>query len=323
MHDPSTSECGHGAPIALVATADQKFATQLMVSLHSALVQLDRGRRADVFVIDGGIRTEDLSRIELCLRRAHPLASVTTLAPNTSRISGLHAKGRFSTAIYLRLLIDSLLPGSVDRVLYLDSDVVVTDDVSALFDVDLDGKAIGAVQEVGDHAGRLTHSLPGQDVPDDMPYFNAGVMLIDLCEWRRQRVSERAFALLDRHGKRLRWGDQDALNLAVAGKWGALSQRWNNIIAGQRFRFPDLWSNGGSRGVLHFVGDRKPWHSGKSCRRKHLYLYALARTAWFGLPRRSLLWSQAGCWAVHDRLQSVYHRIRDAVGAPPKGQRAT
>jgi lipopolysaccharide biosynthesis glycosyltransferase len=306
----------------MIAAADQKFATQLMVSLHSALVHLDRSRPAYVYVIDGGICPEDLSRIESCLSFAHPLGSIMTLKPDTSRISGLHATGRFSTATYLRLLIESMLPGSVDKILYLDSDVVVTDDVSALFDIDLGGKAIGAVQEVGDHAGRLTHSLPGQDVPDDLPYFNAGVMLIDLPEWRRQRVSERAFALLDRHGERLRWSDQDALNLAVAGKWGAVSQRWNNIIAGQRFRFPDLWSRGGSRGVLHFVGDRKPWHSGKSCRRKHLYLYALARTAWFGLPRRSLLLSQAGCWAVHDHLQSVYHRIRDAVGAPPKRQPA-
>ena len=118
MHDASNSERGaqaHGAPVAIVAAADQKFATQLMVSLHSALVHLDRGRRAYVFVIDCGICPEDLSRIESCLGRAHPLVSVVTLTPNTTRISGLHATGRFTTAIYLRLLIESMLPKSIER----------------------------------------------------------------------------------------------------------------------------------------------------------------------------------------------------------------
>ena len=55
-----------------------------------------------------------------------------------------------------------MLPKSIEKILYLDSDVVVTDDISSLFDIYLLGNAIRAVQRSAITSGRLTHSLPSQ-----------------------------------------------------------------------------------------------------------------------------------------------------------------
>ena len=161
---------------------------------------------------------------------------------------------RLSNIVYARLMIDRLVGPDVERILYLDCDMLVRDDIFRLFDLDLEGKAIAAVR---DPAGAL---ITGQrdlkknrDIFDPAdPYFNAGMVLIDIAKWREADIlgrMEEAYAsgIMQRI-----YYDQDLLNLIFRGKWLQLPWRWNTIDARHAH-------DGLDPAIVHYTGDTKPW----------------------------------------------------------------
>ena len=145
-------------------------------------------------------------------------------------LRGLPLAHYLTDATYLRLLAPSSCP-DIDRALYLDSDTVVLQDVDELLYCDLGGAPVGAVRDLGNPSlGRLARLAPccgtGGVDPSD-PYFNSGVLVMDLTAWRREAISERVIDLLHQCGRWLRFLDQDAVNLILAGQWHKLDQRWN------------------------------------------------------------------------------------------------
>ena len=165
----------------------------------------------------------------------------------------------YSRAAFLRLLIPEIIPERYRRVLYLDSDLVVSDDVSKLWRLPDEGKAFWAAYDEGVRGTNyVQQTLNFADVPADAPYFNSGVMLIDLPRWKAARVSERAQAILGEHSDRCINVDQDALNIVSVGNWSVLPPRWNFQVAGSQ-----SWSappaRGETIGITHFINE-KPWN---------------------------------------------------------------
>jgi lipopolysaccharide biosynthesis glycosyltransferase len=183
-----------------------------------------------------------------------------------ARVAGLPTMGRISRVMWFRIFLPELLP-HVARVLYLDCDTLIAADPRPLFDTELGGAWLGAVANVFEphmarHAGRL--GLRGAQ-----PYFNSGVLLLDLDAWRRERCAERVLALAADPDRRLVWPDQDALNTVLAGHWKPLHPRWNcqNSLyyfaqAAAVFGAAALAEATARPGILHFEGGElaKPWH---------------------------------------------------------------
>jgi lipopolysaccharide biosynthesis glycosyltransferase len=183
-----------------------------------------------------------------------------------ARVAGLPTMGRISRVMWLRVFLPELLP-EVPRVLYLDCDTLFVDDPRPLFDTDLGGAWLGAVANVfephmAQHARRLGLSGP-------QPYFNSGVLLLDLDAWRRERCAQHILDLARRPEIRLVWPDQDALNRVLAGHWKPLHPRWN--CQNSLYYFPEAAEVFGAAqvaeataqpGILHFEGGElaKPWH---------------------------------------------------------------
>src|SRR5262249_44225277 len=98
-----------------------------------------------------------------------------------------------TTTVNSKLFIVELLPPDVHRVLYLDCDIIVRGDVEGLWNYDLYDSVVGAVEDPNMHYKEKLGLLPGQ------PYFNAGVLLVDLDRWRAGRVGPRALNFLHSH----------------------------------------------------------------------------------------------------------------------------
>jgi lipopolysaccharide biosynthesis glycosyltransferase len=166
-----------------------------------------------------------------------------------------------SKMTYSRLLIPSIFRDTVSKVLYLDTDLVVLDDLGELWDIDLEESVVGAVLDRWDQnikRGDKLGDLDLSDVPRVKDYFNAGVLVIDLDRWREKRISEKALDYLTRYPLSP-FADQDALNVACDGVWKKLHPRWNfqnhfeqNISSMQSKQRP---------GIIHFVGKEKPWNA--------------------------------------------------------------
>jgi lipopolysaccharide biosynthesis glycosyltransferase len=164
-----------------------------------------------------------------------------------------------TAATYLRLLLPELVPAGLDRMLYLDSDVLVVGDLAPLWKVDLGDAPFAAVRDAFTQALGDRDGIPGAGTGHDAaaPYFNAGVLLMHLPVWRRLRVTERCRSYLDEYADRLRLADQDALNLVGYGRWRQLPSAWNIML--YLSSLPEDPVPAQDVRILHFVGPGKPW----------------------------------------------------------------
>ena len=161
---------------------------------------------------------------------------------------------RLSNIVYARLMIDKLLGPDIARVLYLDCDMLVRDGIEKLFDVDMGGKPIAAVRDtMGAFITGGRDLKANRDIFDPADaYFNAGMVLIDVAQWREADIIGRLEqALTDGVMARIYY-DQDFLNLVFANNWQQLPWRWNTIDARHAHEGLDP-------AILHYTGEAKPW----------------------------------------------------------------
>ncbi len=161
---------------------------------------------------------------------------------------------RLSNIVYARLIIDRFLPPEVERILYLDCDMMVRDAIEKLIECDIEGHPIAAVRDTGGAfitGGRDLRNNRDIFDPADA-YFNAGMVLIDVAKWREADIVGRLEqALKDGVMARIYY-DQDFLNLVFQRNWLQLPWRWNTIDARHAHEGLDP-------AILHYTGEAKPW----------------------------------------------------------------
>jgi lipopolysaccharide biosynthesis glycosyltransferase len=312
---------GASARVQVVCAADDAYAMPLAVMLRSAQESLAPGAALDAHVIDGGLRPASRERV---LRSLDPGRVRVRFAPAPAgALRGLRVEpGRISLATYYRLLLAEVLPAGTPRALYLDCDLVVAGDLARLFALEPGAHVLLAARDAGVPrfgAHPRPAALGARPFAPETPYFNAGVMLVDVAAWRRERVAERALEHATRHRRELRFWDQDGLNAVLAGRIGELDPRWNQLPQLYAWRgwsenpwgperceaaVSDPW-------IVHFATGEKPWHFGDAHPERERFFAALDRTAWAGWrPRRRL---RDG--ALARRLLRLRRRARRLAGA--------
>ena len=175
----------------------------------------------------------------------------------------------FSTAIYYRLIAPELLPQSLDRILYLDSDVVVTGSVTELYSLDFCDKVVAAC------GSRVITTKQRLQLQGNY-YFNSGVILINLVQWRRQEIGRQCLEFLNRCGDEVKFGDQDALNKVIDGDFVSVDRRWNTLVDFYSGRVPVTAESV----ILHFIGGLKPWQVWCIEPERQFYWSYLRRSPW-------------------------------------------
>ena len=116
---------------------------------------------------------------------------------------------RISMATYYRCMFSAILPDDVEKVLYLDCDIVVLGDISEFWNTDLTNYAVGCVEDIGYDDMERYDTLK---YDSKYSYFNAGVLLINLKYWRDHKVDEQCVQYFLAYPERIRYNDQDLLN---------------------------------------------------------------------------------------------------------------
>jgi lipopolysaccharide biosynthesis glycosyltransferase len=192
-----------------------------------------------------------------------------------------------SRSSYSRLFIDKKLPKDISRCLWLDTDLIINSDISALYDISLGEDIVGAVKDVSaQHLNEdlIRHFLHDLKLDDPHHYFNAGVLLIDLKKWRENNIGEKAIHYARTHYHVLNAQDQDVLNAILKGKWKSLEERWNQSQYNSSLNEKE--------GIIHLIGQRKPWHADYDYRFKERFLEILDSTPFKG--RRPLSFGGLG-----------------------------
>lgn len=171
---------------------------------------------------------------------------------------------RHGDAGYLRLAMPDLLKADYDRILYLDSDIFVHGgDFNKLFEVDLGGLCLGAVRVVTQWGSpeRQRHEFAALDLAP-APYFNSGVLLIDVPAYIAAEVTRKALDLGAEKGHLFRSHDQSLLNVCLYRAWAELSPVWN----WQWYVKAPFFAELAGQNIVHMIGPVKPWHDpGRAC----------------------------------------------------------
>jgi lipopolysaccharide biosynthesis glycosyltransferase len=136
--------------------------------------------------------------------------------------------------------------------LYIDSDTLVIGNLQELYQLDLSGYPLAAAKEP------YPESREYLGWTDPHPYFNSGVLLIDVPKWNHQLITERAFAFVRDNPEAIRYVDQDALNAVLVGNWMPLDNRFNLTLEDVHIQIPKRTILAGKI-IIHFTSERKPW----------------------------------------------------------------
>lgn len=213
-----------GGPIHVSFSTDSRFIQHTAVALYSVAANTRSPVVATILYDD--------------LAEEHKRRLVNSLGPkdveirfkrvDTSELSELPILSpRMSRAAYFRIVPPHLVDADVDRVIYLDSDIVCRADLNQLWTTDIGDHTVGAVREATFRSGFVSRF--GRSELGIVPLvrsFNSGVLLIDVAKWKERRITERAVAWRKANDKS-KLHDQDALNAVLEGDWDELSARWN------------------------------------------------------------------------------------------------
>lgn len=239
----------------IVLACDNAYAMPLATALRSIVDSNANGWPLEFHVLTDAISANNRAKILDSLPAGS--ATIRWVEVDLSSFNDFSTIGHISKVTYARFLIPREFPDTITKVLYLDCDIIVLDDLQLLWEADLQGGVLGAVLDGLD--SQIKSSKPSL-VPRVRDYFNAGVLLIDLKRWRELRISEKAIEYLMAHPESP-FSDQDALNVACDGLWTRLDSRWNFVDYYERTNVSKL-SAEKRPGIVHFAAWNKPWNAG-------------------------------------------------------------
>lgn len=278
---PAFSE--RNVPIVLASSA--YYAPYMAVTIRSVLATGSTENNYDFILIHSAISQEDQQAI-CSLAEEFPNAVIRFL-----KIKDQFSQYKFNfrndaaaaTESFYCVLLQALLP-NYDKVICMDCDVVVLEDIFNLYHIDLGNCLIGAVRDVDGigqcyaealgknpskkMTGRTIYMLETMGLSRVEDYFQSGVMLLNLKEWRNtftiERIAEIACA------DWIVWGDQDTMNILCKNRVHYLDQRWNVIVNHKGKQLKMLANYGPTEilqeytearkapAIIHYAGT-KPW----------------------------------------------------------------
>ena len=200
--------------------SNEKYAPYVAVSMASILYNTNSF--INFYIIDGGITNSTKKLIEL-LNKKFDNFSIEFIKIDTDKFFSDFADNKIygSLDIYSRFLIPILKP-SLNKVIYLDADTIVIDDINKLYSENIDNYYIGAVDET------TSASCPKEmDISPSHRYFNSGVLLINSKKWREENIINKLFELGKKYSKYLAYPDQDILNKAFENNYKILDNKYN------------------------------------------------------------------------------------------------
>jgi lipopolysaccharide biosynthesis glycosyltransferase len=277
--------------ILVACGCDDNYGMPLAVTLFSLIDHLPKGAKITIFLLSLGIEAETAERIRKVMLGPGVDVELCVIHVHEDRLQSLSLCGHLSPATYLRFFLPELLPTNCDRVIYLDSDLVVLDDITPLWSKPIgDNLLLAAADE---HEKKVSGTLGLANwrelgIPEDAEYFNAGVLVINLNLWRETGLAARLIAYAAEHNEILKYSDQDCFVAICYDSRGSLEQKWNRFStqmkAVQKSERP---------AIVHFVTSQKPWTPGYRVNGRGYWFDALKRSGWFssiGYLRWRLLW---------------------------------
>ena len=279
----------------ILFSSDDNYARHMGVAIYSLLAHNQDVEKIDIYVVDNHICDDNIQKVREVADGFSNAELHFIPFDDIARQLQLDMPWKISLSSYARLFVGQLLPTHVDRVLYLDCDIIVNENLDLLWNMSLEGKCLGAIQDQVTPNIRKSVGLNA-----DSSYFNAGVLLIDLRRWRELNIDQQCVDFINAHRGRVIHHDQGVVNGIFREHWFRLPLRYNVMTIHYLMNqeqcvkyFHDLTpfyckeeidAAKFNPALIHFTPSftSRPWQ--KNCRHplKSLYNILLQRTPWKG-----------------------------------------
>lgn len=270
--------------IEIACAADDLYVPHLAAALHSVRCHARDSQLRVNFLWERNLSARNDRRLSvLCHDLQIELRRVDV---PRELMRGLNGQGYISRAVWYRIYMPRLLP-DLERVLYLDADIIAMQSIAPLWQTQLDAQLFAAVVNVvpKEYSGRAKAlGLPGAE-----KYFNAGIALWNLTQMRSEGFEKQVTDFVASHADELLWLEQDALNALFHDRWQALHPKWNcqngifrNAWGAQLLPDEQVREALAQPALLHFEGGEyaKPWHFLCNHPLRQLYSFHRKQTPW-------------------------------------------
>lgn len=244
----------------LVFVADNNYATQFAITLHS-VVKSNPNVAINAYLVTCGISIDRLERIKCLVEKDGVVLHLCHIYEQ--RLDWLKPmENGWSRFMFLKLYIPEVLPENIDKALYLDVDMIVVENLSELYGIKLNDYALAAVEDTPDSV--LHKRRCGIDA--DLPYINSGVMLINMKLWRAVSSQRGFWRFIEERMEEMSINDQDVINTVFQNQILTLPLKFNvtnhcygfrpNVFTYQKLQLSEVYRH---PVIIHFTNWNKPW----------------------------------------------------------------
>lgn len=249
--------------INIAFAVDENYIQAMLVAIISVLKNSRKSDNISFYILCNGV--SEKSKNKLLELKTIKDFQIHFFDIDISEFSSFNLLGTHITATaYFRMKLADLLP-DVKKIIYLDCDIIVKESLQELFDYDLSGKYIAAVEDIGCTYLRKYHK---EILPYDFIYINSGVLVINLEEWRKDNIPEKLY-ITAKSGINHFQHDQEIINIVCHGKCLLVDLSWNVQDSFYKYDEYIFLTHDNNKyikkcskkpKIIHFTEAKKPWN---------------------------------------------------------------
>lgn len=194
-----------------------------------------------------------------------------------------------SIAAYYRLIASNVLPAHINKILYLDCDIIVNDSIKELYNYNIEGFALGAIV---DEAFFDSSKYERLCYDKQYSHINSGVILFNIDYWRNNHIAAKCLEYISRYPERVKFHDQDTINAVLHKEIKLLPIKYNLqtgfLLTDYSKHFEkemvEILEAAKEPVIIHYTGVSKPWYKDSKHPYTKRFLYYKSMSLWKDYP---------------------------------------
>lgn len=273
--------------INILCATDNTYVPYCGIMLTS-LYESNRNEHFNVYIMTEGLSSDNQSAIKCLANKYQTEINFVIVSKDSLKDCPIRVGDHVSLATYYRLLAPVLLPESIDKIIYLDCDMIINNEITTLWNTVIEDVALGAVI---DESLDIQEKFNRLGYQNSKKYFNAGMLLINLHYWREHKVMERCFNCIRKMPDKLLYHDQDTLNVVLQDEKKFLPVTYN-FQTGFLYRITplsmslknEIYTSVACPAIIHYTGPSKPWQELSQHPYASFYQYYKRLSPWSNFP---------------------------------------
>jgi len=256
----------------IVYSTDNNYAPYCGISIIS-LLENNKEENINIYIIAYNISLESKISFQKIAEKYNVNIKTIDIGDEIIRQCPVpNSDGYFTQANFIRLFLTTILP-ELDKVIYLDCDIIVKQDLSKLWNTDITNYSLGAVIDIAAEHKRFEG------------YINSGVLLINLDYWRKNNIQQKFIEYIENGGV-CDFVDQDVINYELKGTILYLSMKYNvqTPFYFRKSRYPDYQKEINKAiidtAIIHYTYAVKPWNKESLHPKTNTFLHYMRMSEW-------------------------------------------